>query len=64
MTSGNHTETVYFDEIFNLMKSEKVVEAIEYVNQGKLKAIDSCDKDGTTVLQYVNITLSCNIFFV
>lgn len=57
MMTGNSTETVYFDEIFNLMKAENVAEAIEYVKQDKLKVIDACDKDGTTVLQYVIIYL-------
>lgn len=41
------------DEIFSLLKDNKVNEAIEYVNEGKLAAnIDCTDEHGTTVLQY------------
>lgn len=61
MTTGNSNETVYFDEVFNLMKAENVAEAIEYVKQDKLKVIDTCDKDGTTVLQYVSIFFVVNL---
>ena len=60
MTTRNSNETVYFDEVFDLMKAENVAEAIEYVKQDKLKVIDTCDKDGTTVLQYVTIILQFN----
>ena len=57
MTTENSNKIVYSEEIFNLMKAENVEEAIEYVKQDKLKVIDTCDKDGTTVLQYVTIIL-------
>lgn len=40
------------DPIFNLFKENKIDEAIEYINQGKLTEIDCVDEHGTTPLQY------------
>jgi hypothetical protein len=40
------------DHIFTLLKENKLNEALDYVEQGKLNPIDCVDEHGTTPLQY------------
>lgn len=42
------------DEIFTLIKENKVTEAYEYISSGKLKVVDCQDEHGTTPLQYAS----------
>jgi len=45
---------IVLDEIFSLIKENKITEAIEYVVQDKLKTVDCIDEHGTTPLQYAS----------
>lgn len=40
------------DEIFTILKENRIDEAIRYVKEGKLRQVDTTDEHGTTPLQY------------
>ncbi len=52
------------DQIFDLMKENKVNESIQYILEDKLNPIDSLDANGTTPLQYVISVLFVEFFFI
>lgn len=45
---------IVLDEIFTLIKENKITEAVKYVLENKLKPIDCIDEHGTTPLQYAS----------